>query len=388
MRLIRLHLTCLVAALASFALASLIAPSRAAADVPFETAAREAILVDMTTGRILYEKNADQRMPTASMSKLMTMYMVFEAIRQGRLTLEDRLTVSETAWRKGGSKMFVEVGDEVAVEDLIRGVIIQSGNDATIVLAEALGGTEEAFAAAMTARAQDLGLSRSNFANASGWPNPDHYSTARDLALLAQLIIENFPEFYAIYSETEFTYNGIRQGNRNPLLYRDIGVDGLKTGHTSEAGYGLTASAQRGGQRVVMVVNGLPSVQARADESARLIQWGLTNFDVYDVFAAGDTVAEVPVWVGDKQRIGAVINQDVAVTLSPDERRDLEVFAEVTQPVAAPISTGQALGELVVKSGDREFGRYPLFASEAVAQLGFFGRVQAAVQQIVFGGSS
>ena len=349
-----------------------------------DTLAREAIVIDFNSGRVLLEKNADQRMPTASMSKLATMFMVFEALETGRLTLDGTLPVSETAWRKGGSKMFVEVNSQVAVRDLMRGVIIQSGNDATIVLAEALGGTEAAFSSAMTQRVQDLGMVNSNFTNASGWPDPDHYSTARDLALLATTLIRDYPQYYSIYSEREFTYNGIRQGNRNPLLYRGVGADGLKTGHTQEAGYGLVASAVRGDRRVVMVINGLPSVQARADESAKLIEWAFANFRSDQIGEAGAVMHEAPVWLGQEDRVSLVLEEPVFLTLSAREAGDLNVFIEVDQPIPAPISTGQNLGHLVIVAPDGE-RRVPLKAQADVAQLEFMGRVEAALTQIVFG---
>ncbi|MGH6718645.1 MAG: D-alanyl-D-alanine carboxypeptidase family protein, partial [Alphaproteobacteria bacterium] len=227
-----------------------------AAAAGFETTAREAILIDDTTGAILLEKNADQLMPPSSMSKIMTVYMVFERLRDGSLAMEDELPVSETAWRMGGSKMFIDVGSRVKVADLLRGVIVQSGNDATIALAEGLAGSEDAFADQMTARAHALGMTNSTFKNASGWPHEDHLTTARDLALLASRIIRDFPDYYPLFAETEFTYNGIHQGNRNPLLYKDLGADGLKTGHTADAGYGLTASAVRDGRRLILVLNG------------------------------------------------------------------------------------------------------------------------------------
>jgi serine-type D-Ala-D-Ala carboxypeptidase (penicillin-binding protein 5/6) len=348
------------------------------------TDAREAIVLDYTTGRILLDKNADERMPTASMSKLATMYMVFEAIQNGRLQLDDELPVSETAWRKGGSKMFVDVGTRVAVSDLMRGVIVQSGNDATIVLAEALNGTEDAFADAMTRRMREIGLNNTQFMNASGWPDPDHYSTARDLSTLAILMIRGFPQFYRIYSELEFTYNGIKQGNRNPLLYRNVGADGLKTGHTEEAGFGLVASAERNNRRIVMVLNGLSSAQARADESAKLLEWAFANFDNYRIYQPGSVVHDLPVWLGAEARVPLVLDEEVVVTLSMAEKNQFSAHIEVEQPVAAPVAVGDILGQLVVTIADQT-RRYPLRAAQDVAQLDFASRVEAALTHIVFG---
>ena len=276
-----------------------------------ETPARQALLMDMNTGAVLFEKNADEPMPPASMSKLMTVYIVFERIRDGRLELDDTLPVSENAWRKGGaasggSTMFLEPGASVKVEDLIQGIVVQSGNDASIVIAEGLANDEAAFAREMTARAHELGLRNSTFRNATGWPDPEHLTTARDLALLAHLTIEHFPEYYRYYSEKEFTYNGIRQGNRNPLLYKDLGADGLKTGHTEASGYGLTASAKQGDRRLVLVLNGLGDVRQRASEAERLFSWGFREFDNYALFKTGEEVCTAEVWLGQAKSEQAV----------------------------------------------------------------------------------
>lgn len=252
-----------------------------------ETIAKQAILVDITSNTVLFEKSPDQRMAPSSMSKIMTMYMVFDAIKEGRLTLESTLPVSERAWRMQGSKMFVELHNNIKVDDLIKGVIVQSGNDACIVFAEGLAGSESAFAERMNKRARELGLKDTNLTNATGWPDPNHYMTARDLAILAEHLIKDFPEYYHYYSIREFKYHGINQGNRNPLLYRGMDVDGMKTGHTEAGGYGLTASAEREGRRLILVVNGLPNMQARADESARLIEWGFREFATYALFKIG-----------------------------------------------------------------------------------------------------
>jgi len=350
-----------------------------------ETAAREAILIDMSTDTVLMEKDADQRMPTASMSKIMTMYMVFQALDEGRLSLDDALPVSEYAWRKGGSKMFVEVGDRVRVEDLIRGVIVQSGNDASIVLAEALAGSEDAFARRMTERARALGMEDSNFMNATGWPHPDHYSTARDLALLAERLITDFPEYYHYYSELEFTFADITQGNRNPLLYRDIDADGLKTGHTEAAGYGLTASAERGGRRLVLVVNGLGSAQERADESARLMEWGFREFEAVRLFDAGETVTTAQTWMGTPDTVALVPREDLSVTVRRAARNDLDVTVRVEEPVPAPIAAGDPLGTMIVRAPDQPVTRVTLVAGEDVRRKSFFGRVAAGAVHLVTG---
>lgn len=357
-----------------------------------DTRAREAILVDMTTGTVLFEKNADTRMPTSSMSKIMTAYMLFEAIEQGRVTLDDTLTVSEKAWRMGGSKMFVEVGSKVRIEDLIQGIIVQSGNDASVVVAEGLAGSEAEFARRMTDRARELGLTNSNFVNATGWPDPDHYSTARDLALLAQRMITDFPQYYHFYSQKEFTWNNIRQGNRNPLLYKDIGADGLKTGHTEAAGYGLTASAERNGRRLILVVNGLADVNARSEEAERLIEWGFREFETYTLFKAGETVETARVWQGEEDAVPLVATSDVAMTIRHAARSGLRVAVRVAEPIAAPIAKGQEIATLIISAPDMPDREIPLVAGMDIERQGFVGRIfsgaKALVTDVVFGSGS
>ena len=368
------------------ALAGLLAWLAAAAPAAaIETTAREAIIVDATTGRVLLEKNADDSMPPASMSKIMTTYLVFERLKDGRLSLDDELPVSEKAWRKGGSKMFVEVGELVRVEDLLRGVIVQSGNDACIVLAEGLGGTEEAFAAEMTRKGREIGLTGSSFANATGWPDPNQRMTARDLATLALRLIADFPEYYHYYGETEFTYAGIRQSNRNPLLYKSLGADGLKTGHTEEAGYGLTASAVQDDRRVILVLNGLESQKARSEESARLIGWAFREFGNYTLFKAGETVENAGVWLGVDPTVPLIAEQDMTVTLSRKARLDMEVTVVYDGPIPAPLEIGQQIATLVVTAPGEETVEIPLVAGAAVERLGFAGRITASVKHLIFG---
>lgn len=352
---------------------------------PLETIAAQAILVDVETGTVLFEKDADLRMPTSSMSKVATAYMVFERIKEGRLSLDDSLPVSERAWRVQGSKMFVELGNSIKVEDLIRGVIIQSGNDACVVLAEGISGSEPAFAAAMTKRMKELGLNSTNLMNASGWPDPDHYSTARDLSVLATRLIRDFPDQYHYYSETDFIYHGIKQGNRNPLLARNMGVDGIKTGHTEAAGYGLIASGERDGRRLVMVVNGLPNMQARADESARILEWGWREFDNYTLFKAGEVVDSLPVWLGVAETVPLTIDQQVKITLTHEQRQKMKVSVVADAPVAAPIAKGTKLGTLRVTAPDFQTLEIPLVASVAVEEKGLFGRIGAALSHLFSG---
>ena len=350
-----------------------------------ETKAREAILMDAVTGAVLMEKDADVSMPPASMSKIMTAYMVFLRLKEGRLSLDDKLTVSEKAWRMGGSKMFVEVGKEVRVEDLLRGVVVQSGNDACIVLAEGLAGSEQAFAEEMTEVARDIGLTGSTFANATGWPNPGQRMTARDLATLARLTVQNFPDYYHYYSEKEFVWSDIRQGNRNPLLYKAIGADGLKTGHTEEAGYGLTASAVQDDRRLILVINGLESIRARAEESERLLRWGFREFGNYALFTANQAVDEAPVWLGETGSVPLVADKDVVLTLTRKARKGMKVSVNYTSPIPAPIREGEELAQLVVTPSEGASVSFPLYAGATVEQKGPFGRLVAAVEFLIFG---
>ncbi len=350
-----------------------------------ETKAREAILMDATTGVVLMEKDADASMPPASMSKIMTAFMVFMRLKEGRLSLDDTLTVSEKAWRMGGSKMFVEVGKEVRVEDLLRGVIVQSGNDACIVLAEGLAGSEEAFAEDMTDLARSIGMTGSTFANSTGWPNPGHRMTARELAPLAQRTIQDFPDYYHYYSEKEFVWSDIRQGNRNPLLYKSVGAEGLKTGHTEEAGYGLTASAVQDDRRLILVINGLDSVRARSEEAERLLRWGFREYGNYALFEASATVDEAPVWLGEASTVPLVANKDVVLTMTRNARKGMKVSVNYTSPIPAPIREGQELAQLVVTPSEGETFSFPLYAGAPVEQKGPFGRLVAAVKFVIFG---
>lgn len=360
---------------AVFLLVLVLWPVTARADT---TLARHALLIDATTGTVLLEKAADTPMPTASMSKLMTVFMVFERLKQGRLTLDQTFPVSAKAWRMGGSKTFVRVDTDVTVADLLRGVIVQSGNDASIVLAEGIAGSEEAFAEAMTARARELGLENSSFRNATGMPDPGHMMSARDLVRLAEIIVEGFPEYYPMFSEREFTFSDITQPNRNPLLDKDgLGVDGLKTGHTDEAGYGLVASAERAGRRLYLVVGGLPDAGTRAREAQRLIEWGFRDFSSYELFKAGETVESVPVWHGSEAIMPLVADEDVAVTLKRQARSGLQVRIVYNSPLIAPVAKGSEVGTLRIEASGRRVREVPLRAGLDAVRLGFFGRVGA-----------
>lgn len=370
----------LAAGLSALALGS--DPARAV-----DTTAREALLIDFDTGTVLFEKKADATMPPASMTKIMTAYLAFDRIKQGRLNLDDEILVSEKAWRKGGSKMFIEVNSKVTVEDILRGIIVQSGNDAAIALAEALEGSESAFAAAMTQKAKELGMNNTQFRNATGWPDPDHYMTARDLVTLAMATVRDFPNFYPIYSETTFTYNKIKQGNRNPLLFKGTGADGLKTGHTNAAGYGLTASVKRADRRLILVINGLASVRARTHESQTLIDWGFREYDNYDLLTAGETVQSIDVWLGTAKMVPVILEQDLKLTLLRSVRKKLKVSVVVKEPVPAPITKGQRIATLKVTAPNMETIELPLVAAESVGRLGIVNRVIAAISYLIWGSS-
>jgi len=346
---------------------------------PVDTGARQALLVDFDTGAVLLEKAAEERMPPSSMSKLMTMFVVFDMLKAGRLRMDQLLPVSERAWRMGGSKMFVQIGTQVSVENLTRGVIVQSGNDACIVLAEAIAGSETQFAELMNETGRRIGLRASTFRNSTGWPDPEQRMTSRDLATLARRIILDHAEYYRFYNERSFRWNEINQENRNPTLSRVAGADGLKTGHTEEAGYGLTASAIRGGRRLILVVNGLPSMRARAEESERLLEWGFREFENVTLFRAADTVEEVPVYLGDRPTVPLVAGRDLVVTLPRQWRRNIQARVRFDAPVPAPVSKGQSIGTLIVSGQGVPEMTVPLIAGADVDRLGLFPRIPAVI---------
>ena len=350
-----------------------------------ETPAKQVILVDYDTGNILFEKNADERMFPSSMSKIMTIYNVFQALKDGSLQLKDNFRVSRKAWKKGGSKMFLRAGSRVNVEDLIRGVIVQSGNDASIVLAEGLSGSEGAFSDSLNENAKKLGMNSSNFLNASGWPDPEHYTTARDLSKVTIATIQNFPKYYHFYSQKTFTYAGIKQNNRNPALYKDIGADGLKTGHTAAAGYGLAASAIRNGRRLVLILNGLKTSRQRSLESERILDWGYRVFSNYKIFKPGQIVTHAKVWMGDKSRLGLVLDKGLVMSLRKNIIDKINIKAVFNEPVPAPISKGDQLGKLLVSVPGKNQLEIPMYASQGVTKLGWFYRIGAAISYILWG---
>ncbi len=364
-----------------------------------DSPAKTAILVEMETGAVLFSKEPDTPFPPASMSKMMTAYIVFDQIRNGSLNLTDTTKVSDSAWRQWAgteaSLMFLGAGEEVSVEDLLRGIVISSGNDACTVVAEMLAGTEDEFARWMTEKAKEIGMTSTKFENASGWPSPDQYVTARDLAILAERTIRDFPELYKYYSETSFTHGTdfqtgqpIKQGNRNPLLYRMPGVaDGLKTGHTTEAGYGLTASAAEDGRRLILVVSGLTSVQERARETERLIRYGLRNFSTYALFDKGEQVDEALVWLGDQNAVPLIAAEDVRLTMTRRSRSGMKVTLAYDNPVPAPIEAGQPLATVTISAPDMEDVTVPLVAGRNVSEIKGFGRLGAAFNYLLFGSS-
>jgi D-alanyl-D-alanine carboxypeptidase (penicillin-binding protein 5/6) len=358
----------------------------------FETLAKEVVLMDAKTGTILFEKNADKPMAPASMSKLMTIFIIFERLGDGRLSLDDTFRISENAWRKGGAKsgsstMFLEPGKRVRVEDLIRGIIVQSGNDACIVIAEGISGSEEAFADKMTERARQLGLGNSTFKNSTGWPHPEHRMSPKDLATLAKLTIEQFPEYYHYYSERSFVYNGIKQINRNPLIYKNMGADGLKTGHTQASGYGLTGSATRGDRRLIMVVNGLQSKKERAREPEKLLEWGFREFGNYALLDAGEIIKEASVWLGMEPTVSLVIENDLILTLHKKARREMKVTVNYSSPIPAPVKKGDRIATLMVITPGEINVEVPLLAAADVKRLGLVGRVIAAFKHVLWGSS-
>ena len=356
-----------------------------------ETPADFAILMDAETGFVLFQKNADELMHPASMSKLMTLEVLFQRLQEGSVTLEQEFQISTEAWRRGGaasgsSTMFAEWNSWVPVEDLIRGITVVSGNDACIAIAEALSGTEADFAVTMTSRARELGLEQSIFANSTGWPDDNHLMTTRELAELARHLIATYPEYLPYFAEEEYTWNNHTQPNRNPLLYRFPGADGLKTGHTEQSGYGLVGTAERDGRRLILVINGLDSERQRAEESQRLMTLGFNAFRQYDLFTAGDIVGEADVWGGQDQSVPLTIREDVSVILRREARSDMRATINYEGPIEAPIITGAEVASLRVTAPGMEPQEFPLYAATSVPRVGLFGQIILALDHLVFGG--
>ena len=359
--------------------------SAAPAAFAFDTEAQHLYIMDYDTHAVLVDKNGEERIPTASMSKMMTAYVVFDQLRQGKFQLDQELPVSEKAWRTQGSKMFVPINGHVKIEDLIRGMVVQSGNDACIVLAEGMAGSEDEFVRMMNEMAPKLGLNDSHFANVTGLPDPDHYMTARDLALLGAHLFKDFPEYYHYFSELDFTFNNIKQGNRNPLLYKGSGADGIKTGHTEEAGFGLTASVKRKDRHIIMVATGLTSMKGRSQEAERLVDYAFNSFENLQIAKPGDMIDDADVWLGDKPKVPLVTAQGLTVSLPTSARKDMKVTVSYDGPVKAPIQAGQEIGTLTVTAPDMPTQSVALLAGAPVARLGPMGRIGAALDYLIWG---
>ncbi|MDO5621870.1 MAG: D-alanyl-D-alanine carboxypeptidase family protein [Paracoccus sp. (in: a-proteobacteria)] len=351
----------------------------------FDTNARAAWVYDMTTGTVLMEKSPDEALPPASMSKLMTLYMLFEALKEGRVQMDTRLPVSTKARQMQGSTMFLNERDRPTVEELIKGIVVLSGNDACVVVAEGLAGTEEAFARQMTERAKTLGLTNSHFANSSGWPAPGQLMSTEDLGLLGVHLIRDFPEYYHYFAMTEFAFDNrapSNRHNRNPLLRLGIGADGLKTGHTQEAGYGLVGSAKQGERRVVFVVTGLDTDRARAEESERITNWAFRQFTMKTVVPQGEIVARAPVWLGTQSSVGLTTPEGLNVLIPAGEQDNITAEAVFNGPIPAPIAKGQKVGDLVLNIPGVGASRTPLLAADNVDEAGPLGRLKGAVLRL------
>ena len=366
--------------------------AKASSDVP--TVADYVFVTDFSSGRVLMEKQHDLPMKPASMAKIMTTYIVFDRIAEGSLALSDQFVVSEKAWKMGGSRSFLQAGRSYSLDELLHGVIIQSGNDAAVVIAEGISGSEENFVAEMNMTAKKLGMTKTRFTNATGWPHPDLTTTAEDLGILATAMIRNFPaetypDLYPIYGKKTYTLNKIKQGNRNPLLYgksaANNGVDGLKTGYTSESGYGLVASAERDGQRVIMVLNGMKSKKERSSESRRLMDFIFREYRNYNFFTAGEVIDQAEVWLGEARHVSLVLEDGFSKVLSRSERAKTELSVNWSGPVPAPITKGQKIGELVIKTEGKTTDTVPLLAAEDVRQLGMLDRIGEALKYLIFG---
>jgi D-alanyl-D-alanine carboxypeptidase (penicillin-binding protein 5/6) len=366
-----------------------LAPGPASAQ-RFETRAAHALLMDAETETVLFQHEADKAMPPASMAKLMTAAVIFDAVKAGRLSLEDEFLISEDAWRRGGapsggSTMFAKLGSSLKLGDLLRGIIIHSANDGCIAVAEGMAGSEPIFADMMNEQARKLGLIGSHFTNATGLPDPQQYMTARDLAKLANHIIRDFPDFYKIYGETEFTWNKITQRNRNPLLDMNIGADGLKTGFTEEAGYGLVGSAVRDGQRLIVVVGGTKTEKERAEEARKLLDWGFRAFERSTLFDAGEVVAEAKVYGGSQRSVGLVGNGPIDLLLPRGSRDLIKARVVYEGPVSAPVEEGQRIGVLRVTIGDDLTKETPLYAANFVGTGTISQRAVDGLEELLLG---
>ena len=353
------------------------------------TSASQAIIYDYETKTVIFEKNPKELVSPSSMSKIMTIYYLFKKLKDGEIKLTDEFKVSKKAWKKGGSKMFVNVGESVKVEDLIRGIIVQSGNDACIVVAEAISGSESLFAEELNLLGQEIGLKNSNFTNSTGWPDPEHLMTAEDLLNLTIRTIDDFPEYYHYYAEKEFTYSNIKQSNRNPLLYSNIESDGLKTGHTSLGGYGLVASIKQSNRRLIIVLNGLKSSKERAKESERLSKIAINQYFNHLITEEGKVIKNLSVWGGKKKYTGAIPNQKIMVTLPRKVKNNFKMFVRYKLPLKAPIYRDKPIAELIIKTNDTNtvLSKFNLYPEEDVEKASFLAKIYYNFKYLIFGDS-
>ena len=358
-----------------------------------EIKAPSVILQDYLSKEILYEKDADREIYPASMTKIMTSIIAFEMLKNGDLNLDDKFLVSEKAWKlstAGYSSMFIMVGDEVSVEDLLRGIIVASGNDACIALAEGIAGSEEEFAILMTSKAKEMGMNNTNFSNSSGINDPDNYSTLKDILIMSNYLIENFPNYYTYFSETEFTWDRtggdpITQGNRNPLLYKNIGADGIKTGYLAVEKYSLASSVERGGRRLIAVASGFKTKNDRSKESMKLHMWGFTNFDTLQISKQGEDLSEFDVWLGKKNTVKGYVKNDIYKTFKKARKKDIKAIASYNGPIPAPIKKGQEIGLLKIFFKNELIDEHKIFASEDIKKINLFSRIIKSINYLIWG---
>lgn len=342
--------------------------------------AKAYILIDVNSGKIIAEKNSDEKLPPASLTKMMTLYVISNALHNEQLHLADNVHISRDAWKTGGSRMFVKEGQDVSIQDLLKGIIVDSGNDACVAMAEHVGGSETGFAEIMNQQAQNLGMSNSHFTDSTGLPDPNLYTSAKDLAILGRALINNFPQYYHWYKQKWFTYNGIRQPNRNRLLWRDNQVDGVKTGHTSEAGFCLVSSAKRNNMRLLAVVMGSPTDSARADDSERLLNYGFRFFETHELYKAGQTVTEMPIYKGKTNQLKVGMRTDQYVTIPNGQYQRLSISSKMPKNLQAPIAKGDQVGELVIQFDNKVIANYPLYALQDIPKGGIFVRMKDSIR--------
>tara|TARA_B100000287_G_scaffold147403_1_gene139146 strand:+ start:1594 stop:2748 length:1155 start_codon:yes stop_codon:yes gene_type:complete len=359
----------------------------------FNIKARTAILQDFLSGKVLYEKDADRKIFPASMTKIMTAIIAFELLEKGDLSLDDKFFVSENAWRlseAGYSSMFIMVGDQISVENLLKGIIVSSGNDACVALAEGIAGTEDEFAIMMTAKAQEIGMTNTNFSNSSGINSPTNLSTVRDILIMSNYLIKNYPDYYEYFKEKEFTWDRtggdpITQGNRNPLLYKNMGVDGIKTGYLAYEKYSLASSMDRNGRRLIAVASGFETKNLRSKESAKLLTYGITNFDTIEISKKDLTISEADIWLGKKNTVDLYVDKNIYKTIPKGRKKYLKVVAEYDGPLEAPITKGQKVGNLNIFYKDELLDQYILYAKEDVKKLNMISRIIKSINFLIWG---